>query len=165
MMWRCLVEENVKVGQVSNVGCGSEYRPMVANNRHKLEEKYKREYKDMVKEWQLWLDVICQFQDYSQLFSESYILCSAARKSSIVGDFHLDRSVPFLVNTSILSRNLLRTAMLCFVLRISSIYIELETLQRIWWWFSYWGYMSMICFHVCISSLEEQNMFSEGTAD
>ena len=27
-MWRCLVEENVTVGQVSNVGCGSEHRPM-----------------------------------------------------------------------------------------------------------------------------------------
>ena len=53
MMWRCLVEENVRAGQVSNVGCGSEHGPMVANNRHKLEEKYEREYKDMVKGW--WL--------------------------------------------------------------------------------------------------------------
>ena len=48
MIWRCLVEKNVRVGQISNVGYGSEHRPMVANNRHKLEEKYKREYKDMV---------------------------------------------------------------------------------------------------------------------
>jgi len=32
------------VGQVSNVGCESEYRPMVANNKYKLEEKYKKEY-------------------------------------------------------------------------------------------------------------------------
>ena len=53
------------MGQVSNVGCGSEHRPMVANNKHKLEEKYKREYKDMVKGWCLWLDVICWFQGYS----------------------------------------------------------------------------------------------------
>ena len=58
-MWRYLVEENVKVGQVSNVGCESEYRTMVANNKYKLEEKYKKEYKDMVKKWWLWLDVIC----------------------------------------------------------------------------------------------------------
>jgi len=43
-MWRCLVEENVRAGQVSNVGCGSEHGPMVANNRHKLEENYEREY-------------------------------------------------------------------------------------------------------------------------
>jgi len=50
MIWRCLVEENARVGQVSNVGCGSEHRPMVAKNRHKLEEKYEREYKDMVEE-------------------------------------------------------------------------------------------------------------------
>jgi len=50
-MWRCLVEENVRAGQVSNIYCGSEHRLMVVNNRHKLEEKYKREYKDMVKEW------------------------------------------------------------------------------------------------------------------
>ena len=28
-MWRCLVEENVRAGQVSNVGCGSEHRPQV----------------------------------------------------------------------------------------------------------------------------------------
>ena len=40
-MWRCLVEENVRAGQVSNVGCGSEHGPVVANN-HKLEEKYGR---------------------------------------------------------------------------------------------------------------------------
>ena len=50
MMWRCLVEENVRAGQVSNVGCGSEHRPVVANNR-KLEENYGREYKGMVREW------------------------------------------------------------------------------------------------------------------
>ena len=48
-MWRCLVEKNVRAGQVSNVGCESEPRPIVANNKHKLEEKYEREYKDMVK--------------------------------------------------------------------------------------------------------------------
>ena len=52
-MWRCLVEENVRAGQVSNVGCGSEHGPVVANN-HKLEEKYGREYKGMVREWWLW---------------------------------------------------------------------------------------------------------------
>jgi len=50
MMWRCLVEENIRAGQVSNVGCGSEHRPVVANN-HKLEEKYRREYNGMVREW------------------------------------------------------------------------------------------------------------------
>ena len=65
MIWRYLVEENVRVGQVSNVGSGSEHRPMVANNRHKLEEKYEREYKDMVEEWRLQLDVMCWFQGYS----------------------------------------------------------------------------------------------------
>ena len=43
-MWRCLVEKNVRAGQVSNVGCGSEHGPVVTNN-HKLEEKYEREYK------------------------------------------------------------------------------------------------------------------------
>ena len=48
-MWRCLVEENVRAGQVSNVGCGNEHRPMVVNDRH----KHEREYKDMVKGW--WL--------------------------------------------------------------------------------------------------------------
>ena len=36
-MWRCLVEETVREGRVSNVGCGSEHGPVVANN-HKLEE-------------------------------------------------------------------------------------------------------------------------------
>ena len=65
MIWRYLVEENVRVGQVSNVGSGSEHRPMMANNRHKLEEKYEREYKDMVEEWRLQLDVMCWFQGYS----------------------------------------------------------------------------------------------------
>jgi len=64
MMWRCLIEENVRVGQVSNVGCGSEHGPVVANNR-KLEENYGREYKGMVREWWLWLDVMHWFQDYS----------------------------------------------------------------------------------------------------
>ena len=49
-MWRCLVEENVRAGQVSNVGYGSEHGPVVANN-HKLEEKYRREYNGMVREW------------------------------------------------------------------------------------------------------------------
>ena len=52
-MWRCLVEENVGAGQVSNVGCGDEHGPIGA---HKLEE---REYKNMVKEWWLWFDVVC----------------------------------------------------------------------------------------------------------
>ena len=52
-MWRCLVKENIRAGQISNVGYGNEHRPMVANDRHKLEEKYEREYKDMVKGW--WL--------------------------------------------------------------------------------------------------------------
>ena len=64
MMWRCLVEENIRVGQVSNVGCGSEHGPVVANNC-KLEENYGREYKGMVREWWLWLDVMRWFQDYS----------------------------------------------------------------------------------------------------
>jgi len=49
MMWRYLVEENVRVGQISNVGCGSEHRPVVVNNC-KLEENYRREYKSMVRE-------------------------------------------------------------------------------------------------------------------
>ena len=49
-MWRCLVEENVRVGQVSNVGCGSEHGLVIANN-YKLEENYEREYKNMVREW------------------------------------------------------------------------------------------------------------------
>ena len=64
MMWRYLVEENVRVGQVSNVGYGSEHRPVVANNR-KLEENYGREYKGMVRERWLWLDVMYWFQGYS----------------------------------------------------------------------------------------------------
>ena len=50
----------------------------------------------------------------------------------MVGGFHLDGSVPFLVNAPDLSRNLLRIAMSCFVPRISGMYMELETLQRIW---------------------------------
>ncbi len=45
-----MVKENVRVSQIGNVGSGSEHRPIVANNRHKLEKKYEREYKDMVKE-------------------------------------------------------------------------------------------------------------------
>ena len=64
-MWRCLVEENVRADQVSNVGCGNEHRPIVANDRHKLKEKCEREYKDMVEEWRLRLDVMCWFQGYS----------------------------------------------------------------------------------------------------
>ena len=40
--------------------------------------------------------------------------------------------VPFLVNAPVLLRNLLRAAMPCFVPRISGIYMELETLWRIW---------------------------------
>ena len=50
MMWRCLVEKNIRASQVSNVSCGSEHRPIVANNKYKLEEQYEREYEDMVKE-------------------------------------------------------------------------------------------------------------------
>ena len=69
------------------------------------------------------------------------------------------------VDTPDLSRNLLRAAMPCFVPRISGIYIEFETLRRIWWWFSYWGHVSMMCLHVCISSPQGQDMLSEGTAD
>jgi len=57
MMWRCLVEENVRAGLVSNVSYESEHRPVVANNC-KLEENYGREYKDMMREWWLWLDVM-----------------------------------------------------------------------------------------------------------
>ena len=82
-----------------------------------------------------------------------------------MGGFYLSRPVPLLVNTSDLSRNLLRAAMPCFVLRISGIYMEFEILQRIWWWFSYWGHVSMMCLCVCISSPQEQDMLSEGTAD
>ena len=58
----------------------------------------------------------------------SSILYSVARGSSIVGGFHLGRPVPFLVNVPDFSRNLLRVAIPCFVLRISGIYMELETL-------------------------------------
>jgi len=83
----------------------------------------------------------------------------------MVGGFHLDGPIPFLVNVSDLSRNLLRTAMPCFVLRISSIYMELETLWRIWQWFSYWGHMLMMCLHVCISSSQGQDMLSEETGN
>jgi len=64
MMWRCLVEENVRAGQVSNVGCGSEHGPVVVNNR-RLEENYGRKYKNIVREWWLWLDVMYWFQGYS----------------------------------------------------------------------------------------------------
>ena len=32
--------QDVTVGQISNIGCGNGQRPIVANNRHKLEEKY-----------------------------------------------------------------------------------------------------------------------------
>jgi len=62
-MWRCLVEENVRAGQVSDVGCENEHRPMVVNDR--LEENYERKYKDIVKKWWLWLNVGCWFQGYS----------------------------------------------------------------------------------------------------
>jgi len=50
-MWRCLVKKNVRVGQVSNVGCGNEHRLIVVNDRYKIEEKYEKEYKDTVKGW------------------------------------------------------------------------------------------------------------------
>ena len=79
--------------------------------------------------------------------------------------FHLGKLVPLLVNAPDLSRNLLRTAIPCFVPRISGIYMEFEILQRIWQWFSYWGHMLMMCLHVCISSPQGQNMLSERTAD
>ena len=79
--------------------------------------------------------------------------------------FYLDRPVSFLVNISVLLRNLLRGAMPCFVLRISGIYIELEILQRIWQWFPYWEHVSIICFHVCISFPQGQNMLSKGTVN
>ena len=48
-MWRCLVEKNVRAGQVSNIGCENEHGLIVVNDRHKLEEKYEREYQDIVK--------------------------------------------------------------------------------------------------------------------
>ena len=162
MMWRCLIKKNIKISQVSNIGCKSKHRPIIA---HKLEEKYVREYKDMIREQWLQLDMMHQFQGYSQLFSGSFILCSAVRKSSIVNGFHLDRLVPFLVNISDLLRNLLRVAISCFVPRISGIYIELKTLWKIWQQFSYQEYISMIYLCICISSPPEQDMLSEGTAD
>ena len=37
--------QDVTVGQISNIGCGNGQRPIVANNRHKLEEKYQYNYK------------------------------------------------------------------------------------------------------------------------
>ena len=82
-----------------------------------------------------------------------------------MGGFHLGRPVPLLVNVPDFLRNLLRAVMPCFVPRISGIYMEFETLRRIWQWFSYWGHVSMIYLRVCISSPQEQDMFSEGTAD
>ena len=57
------------------------------------------------------------------MFSRFSISYSATRESLIVNSFHLDRSVPFLVNISNLSRNLLRIAMSYFIPKISSIYI------------------------------------------
>ena len=60
-----------------------------------------------------------------------------------MGGFHLGRPIPLLVNAPDLSRNLLRAAMPCFVPKISGIYMEFETLQRIWQWFSYWGHVSV----------------------
>ena len=139
-MWKYLVEKNIRASQVSNVGYGNEHRPIVVNDRHKLEEKYQREYKDMVKRQWLQLDVVCWFQGYSQLFLRSSILCLAVRKSLMVGGFYLGRTVSFLVNIPDLLRNLLKTAISCFVLRISGIYIKLEILQRIWQ-FLYWRYV------------------------
>ena len=79
--------------------------------------------------------------------------------------FHLGRPVSFLVNVPVLLRNLLRVAIPCFVPRISGIYIELEILWRVWQWFSYWGHMSMMCFCICISSLQGQDMLSKGTVN
>ena len=55
-------------------------------------------------------------------------MCSVARKSSIVGGFHLGRPIPLLVNVLDLLRTLLRAAMPCFVPSISGIYMKLETL-------------------------------------
>ena len=69
------------------------------------------------------------------------------------------------MNAPVLLRNLLRAAIPCFVPRISGIYIELEILWRVWQWFSYWGHVLMMYFHVCISSPQGQDMLSEGTAD
>ena len=37
--------QDVTVDQINNIGCGNEQRPMVANNRHKLEERYQYNYK------------------------------------------------------------------------------------------------------------------------
>jgi len=82
-----------------------------------------------------------------------------------MGGFQLSRLVPLLVNAPDLLRNLLRTAISCFVPRISSIYMEFETLQRIWQWFSYWGHVLIMCLHICISSPQGQDMLSKGTAD
>ena len=61
-----------------------------------------------------------------QFFSGFSILCLVGRDSSITGGFYLDRSVPFLVNTPDLSRNLLRAAMPCLVSKIFRIYIKLR---------------------------------------
>ena len=44
-----MVKENVRTSQVSNVGYENKYRLIVVNNKYKLEEKYEREYKDIVK--------------------------------------------------------------------------------------------------------------------
>ena len=44
----------------------------------------------------------------------------------MTGGFYLDRPVIFLVNTPDLSRNLLRAAMPCLVLKIFRIYIKLR---------------------------------------
>jgi len=46
----------------------------------------------------------------------------------MVGGFHLGKFFLFLVNAPDFPRNLLRIAISYFILRISSIYIELETL-------------------------------------
>jgi len=50
----------------------------------------------------------------------------------MVGSFYLGKPVLFLINVSDLLRNLPRVAILCFVLRISGMYMKLETLWRIW---------------------------------
>jgi len=36
----------LEMGQVSNIGCKNGQRPMVVNNRHKLEKKYQHNYKE-----------------------------------------------------------------------------------------------------------------------
>ena len=41
------------------------------------------------------------------------------------------------------------------------VYMDLETLWRIWQWFSCWGHMSIMCLYVHISSPQGQDMLSK----